>query len=48
MLVIYDSSQQHVNFVRISWSWTSRMGTDRPRQPMAAIGLLADEPRQRL
>jgi hypothetical protein len=44
----YACDQGHVDFVRIAWGKASRMGTDRGRQAMAAIGLLADELRQRL
>jgi hypothetical protein len=48
VLALYAFSREHIDFVQISWEKASRMETDRGRQAMAAIGLLADEPRQRL
>jgi hypothetical protein len=46
VLALYAFSREHIDFVQISWEKASRMETDRGRQAMAAIGLLADEPRQ--
>jgi predicted ArsR family transcriptional regulator len=39
---------EHADFTQTSWGKTSRMGTDRGRQPLAAIALLGDQLRQRL